>query len=38
MKVVSGKFGGLNLKPVPGNNTRPTSAKVKEAMFSMVSP
>lgn len=38
MKVVSGKFGGLNLKPVPGNNTRPTSAKVKEAMFSMISP
>ncbi|APX73021.1 16S rRNA (guanine(966)-N(2))-methyltransferase RsmD [Companilactobacillus allii] len=38
MKVVSGKFGGLNLKPVPGNNTRPTSAKVKEAMFSMITP
>lgn len=38
MKVVSGKFGGLNLKPVPGNNTRPTSAKVKEAVFSMISP
>lgn len=38
MKVVSGAFGGLNLKPVPGNNTRPTSAKVKEAMFSMLTP
>lgn len=38
MKVVSGKFGGLNLKPVPGNNTRPTSSKVKEAMFNMIAP
>jgi len=38
MKVVSGAFGGLNLKPVPGNNTRPTSAKVKEAVFSMLTP
>ncbi|KRK65412.1 putative N6-adenine-specific methylase (putative) [Companilactobacillus tucceti DSM 20183] len=38
MKVVSGSFGGLNLKPVPGNNTRPTSAKVKEAIFSMLTP
>ncbi|MFD1418226.1 16S rRNA (guanine(966)-N(2))-methyltransferase RsmD [Companilactobacillus keshanensis] len=38
MKVVSGAFGGLNLKPVPGNNTRPTSAKVKEAIFSMLTP
>lgn len=38
MKVVSGKFRGLNLKAVPSNNTRPTSAKVKEAVFSMLSP
>ncbi|MQS74915.1 16S rRNA (guanine(966)-N(2))-methyltransferase RsmD [Companilactobacillus halodurans] len=38
MKVVSGKFRGLNLKAVPTNNTRPTSAKVKEAVFSMISP
>ncbi|KRK99235.1 16S rRNA (guanine(966)-N(2))-methyltransferase RsmD [Companilactobacillus futsaii] len=38
MKVVSGKFRGLNLKSVPTNNTRPTSAKVKEAVFSMLSP
>ncbi|MFD1471429.1 16S rRNA (guanine(966)-N(2))-methyltransferase RsmD [Companilactobacillus mishanensis] len=38
MKVVSGAFGGLNLKPVPGKNTRPTSGKVKEAMFSMITP
>lgn len=38
MKVVSGKFRGLNLKAVPTNNTRPTSAKVKEAVFSMLSP
>lgn len=38
MKVVSGKFRGLNLKAVPSNNTRPTSAKVKEAVFSMLAP
>lgn len=38
MKVISGSFRGLNLKPVPGKNTRPTSGKVKEAMFSMVMP
>ncbi|AUI71011.1 16S rRNA (guanine(966)-N(2))-methyltransferase RsmD [Companilactobacillus alimentarius] len=38
MKVVSGKFRGLNLKAVPTNNTRPTSAKVKEAVFSMLTP
>ncbi|WP_099974674.1 16S rRNA (guanine(966)-N(2))-methyltransferase RsmD [Lactobacillus terrae] len=38
MKIVSGKFGGLNLKAVPGNDTRPTSAKVKEAVFSMIGP
>lgn len=37
MKVVSGRFRGLNLKAVPTNNTRPTSAKVKEAVFSMLS-
>jgi len=38
MKVVSGKFRGLNLKAVPSNNTRPTSSKVKEAVFSMLAP
>lgn len=38
MKVVSGKFRGLNLQAVPTNNTRPTSGKVKEAVFSMLSP
>ncbi|KRL67872.1 16S rRNA (guanine(966)-N(2))-methyltransferase RsmD [Companilactobacillus versmoldensis] len=38
MKVISGSFRGLNLKPVPGKNTRPTSGKVKEAMFSMITP
>ncbi len=38
MKVVSGRFRGLNLKSVPSDNTRPTSAKVKEAVFSMLSP
>ncbi|UQS83759.1 16S rRNA (guanine(966)-N(2))-methyltransferase RsmD [Bombilactobacillus thymidiniphilus] len=38
MKVIAGKFGGLNLSTVKGRNTRPTSAKVKESMFNMLSP
>lgn len=38
MRVVSGEFGGLNLKPVPGANTRPTAAKVKESIFNIINP
>ncbi|MGR3741921.1 16S rRNA (guanine(966)-N(2))-methyltransferase RsmD [Companilactobacillus sp. DQM5] len=38
MRVVSGEFRGLNLKAVPGSSTRPTSAKVKESIFSIINP
>lgn len=38
MRVISGTYGGRRLKAVPGNQTRPTTDKVKEALFSMIGP
>lgn len=38
MRVVSGNCKGRPLKAVPGNTTRPTTDKVKEAMFNMIGP
>ncbi|MCJ8010551.1 16S rRNA (guanine(966)-N(2))-methyltransferase RsmD [Paenibacillus sp. KQZ6P-2] len=38
MRVVSGSAKGRPLKPVPGMGTRPTTDKVKEAIFSMIGP
>lgn len=38
MRVVSGKYKGCPLKAVPGNSTRPTTDKVKEAIFNMMGP
>lgn len=38
MRVVSGKFGGLHLEGVPSHLTRPTTDRVKEAVFSMIGP
>jgi len=38
MRVVSGSCKGIALKAVPGNSTRPTTDKVKEAMFNMIGP
>ncbi|MCM3587069.1 16S rRNA (guanine(966)-N(2))-methyltransferase RsmD [Mesobacillus maritimus] len=38
MRVVSGSLKGKGLKAVPGNSTRPTTDKVKEAIFNMVGP
>jgi len=38
MRIVSGKYGGRPLKTVGGENTRPTTDKVKEAMFQMIGP
>lgn len=34
MRVVAGRYGSRPLKPVPGLNTRPTTDKIKEAIFS----
>ena len=38
MRVISGTAKGITLKAVPGMRTRPTSDKVKEAMFSIIGP
>lgn len=38
MRIISGKFGGRRLKAVPGMQTRPTTDKVKESMFSIIGP
>lgn len=38
MRVVSGSCKGKGLKAVPGNSTRPTTDKVKEAIFNMIGP
>jgi 16S rRNA (guanine966-N2)-methyltransferase len=38
VRVISGSAKGRPLKSVPGNGTRPTTDKVKEALFSMIGP
>jgi len=38
VRVISGSVKGRNLKAVPAMNTRPTTDKVKEAIFSMIGP
>jgi 16S rRNA (guanine966-N2)-methyltransferase len=38
MRVIAGKSRGRTLKAVAGINTRPTTDKVKEAIFSMIGP
>lgn len=38
MRVVAGEAKGRPLKAVPGKGTRPTTDKVKEAIFSMIGP
>jgi 16S rRNA (guanine966-N2)-methyltransferase len=36
MRVVAGRLGGRRLRAVPGEATRPTSDRVREALFSVV--
>ena len=38
MRVISGSQKGRILKAVPGKTTRPTTDKVKEAIFNMIGP
>ena len=38
MRVISGSAKGRTLKAVPGQNTRPTTDKVKESIFNMIGP
>ncbi|UUX34288.1 16S rRNA (guanine(966)-N(2))-methyltransferase RsmD [Fundicoccus culcitae] len=36
MRVVAGIYGSRRLKAVPGENTRPTTDKIKESVFNML--
>lgn len=38
MRVVAGDYRGRKLKSLSGDNTRPTSDKVKESIFNMIGP
>lgn len=38
MRVIAGEFRGRYLKSVPGRHVRPTSDKVKGALFDMIGP
>ncbi|MBS7576435.1 MULTISPECIES: 16S rRNA (guanine(966)-N(2))-methyltransferase RsmD [unclassified Enterococcus] len=38
MRIISGEYGGRRLKALDGDNTRPTTDKVKESMFNMIGP
>lgn len=38
MRVIAGNYKGRHLKSVAGTSTRPTSDKLKEAIFSMIGP
>jgi 16S rRNA (guanine(966)-N(2))-methyltransferase RsmD len=36
MRVIAGRFGGRRLQAPPGRGTRPTSDRVREALFAML--
>lgn len=38
MRVITGDFKGRRLEAVPGKKTRPTSDKIKEAVFQIMGP
>jgi 16S rRNA (guanine966-N2)-methyltransferase len=38
MRVIAGSARRLNLKTVPGLETRPTSDRIKETLFNMITP
>lgn len=38
MRVISGEYGGRQLKSLPGDTTRPTTDKVKESIFNIIGP
>ncbi|GIQ68692.1 16S rRNA (guanine(966)-N(2))-methyltransferase RsmD [Xylanibacillus composti] len=38
MRIIAGSAKGRPLKAVPGSGTRPTTDKVKEALFSIIGP
>lgn len=38
LRVISGQLGGRRLRTLPGRTTRPTSDRVKEALFNILGP
>lgn len=38
MRVIAGAARRLNLKTIPGSETRPTSDRIKETLFNMINP
>lgn len=38
MRIIAGTLKGQTLKAVPGNTTRPTTDKIKEAVFQVIGP
>ena len=36
MRIITGRAKGIRLETLEGNNTRPTSERAKEAIFSMI--
>ncbi|MCA0987956.1 16S rRNA (guanine(966)-N(2))-methyltransferase RsmD [Guptibacillus algicola] len=38
MRIIAGTCKGRHIKPVPGMSTRPTTDKVREAIYNMVGP
>lgn len=38
MRVIAGKAGSIRLKALPGDNTRPTTDRVKETLFNIMAP
>lgn len=38
MRIVAGEFGGRRIRAPRGRDTRPTSDRVREAMFAMIGP
>jgi len=38
MRIISGNYGGRPLENLPGDNTRPTSDKLKETLFNIIGP
>lgn len=38
MRVIAGSARRLNLKTIPGTDTRPTTDRIKETLFNMITP
>lgn len=38
LRIISGEFGGQKIKTRPGRETRPTSDRVREALFNVLQP